>query len=1162
MKLTEEQYQAVHNTGGHLLVSAAAGSGKTKVLIDRLMTQLTDSVSPADIRDFLIITFTQAAASELRGKIENRMQELLAEDPENRRLTSQLELLPLAQISTIHAFCSSLLRDYSTYLKLPQDFSIANDTELRRIREKVFEDTLNTYQPKNEKLYTVFCDYATDGKGYGKLYSEIEALEQVCIGRPDRDAWLDSLQAGTFNDCDDYATTAKGSVLFQECRSILLDFKAALQNTVTEIDAIADPSGKYTAVLQENISEICTYLNCRSWDELSAKGSLKLTALFRGKTNLDLEQKENIKKLRSWFKDRFNASMEPLAASSLECVKEEAETSAYISFLIDLYREFAYRFREEKLRLHLLDFNDLEHETLRLLYGRNYPEPSSTARRISRRYREIMIDEYQDTSLTQEAILQALTTPGTTSTLFAVGDIKQSIYRFRLAAPEIFLEKYNSWKPATHAKRSEPRKICLNRNFRSDSEIIHAVNAVCSRCMSPEVGGLYYTDTESLISGTDNSSPFSSPVELHLIDGDLNAEANFTAKRVFELLNEEFVVNGERKHLAPGDIAILLRSPKNAAEVFSDALERVGIPTYSDSGSDIFKSEELTFLASMLEIIDNPRRDIPLTGVLSSRFYRVSLNTLLSIRSRKDNCLYDAVLHQNTESFSRFVSLREQLSATAYRDGVSAMFEELLSETHAIPVFRKLSGGTRRIKNIFALRSIVYEHEATGGNLSTLISLLRCHQKWGRNEAEIDRPNAVRITSVHKSKGLEYPVVILPCLSKGFNQEDLRNKFLFHGTLGAACDVIDSSRGVVHPGAAKKALGKILGREALSEEMRILYVALTRAKHKLIFSYCDKNIDSAVTALTQKGAFCGINTARYATCPGDWVLLEALQRPEAAFLRGECSSAQDYPSDRWNILRHSTQDAIANPDSLLRFDAGAGSLTDAAPDLNALAASFNFRYPFEAAINLPARITATEFSHELRASPEGSSNKQERAFSFGRKVIRSGAASLSAAEIGTALHTAMQFVHFPVCRNAEGVQAEIQRLIEEEYLTSQQADTISADVIADFFQSETGRRILSADKLLREFHFSILANSGEYYPGTNEPIMVQGIADCCIFEGSTFSVIDFKTDRVSPNQAAAYSKRYHAQLDTYARALSTIFELPCKDKLLYFMSAGVCIKVP
>ena len=1166
-KLTPQQHQAVHNRGGKLLVSAAAGSGKTKVLVDRLLTYLTDAADPANLDEFLMITYTKAAASELRGKIAAKLTERIAEDPVNRHLQKQMQRLYLTKISTVHGFCSDLLREYSYKLDLSPDFRVADETECRELRNQVMEELLDRayVELAADPDFLAFVD--SQGLGRDDRFVP-EILEKVydssrCHLNPNR--WLDScLNSKQPGETAAIEETPWGSFLISDLKEYVSAQIAIFQECKTLLEK-TEGMEKPAANIQSTLQQLYSLQEAQSWDQIASVGNLDYGRLTFPRKNPDPELSDRIKAARNACKKGLERKLHGFSGNSEQILRDMQQTTASLRGLLQLVNRFERDYSTVKRSRNVLDFSDLEHKTLDLLLGKSRDYPTAAAVEIGRRFREILVDEYQDSNGVQDAIFEALTRQK--QNCFLVGDVKQSIYQFRLADPGIFLEKYHSYKPAEEAERGEGRKILLSHNFRSGPEIVECVNQVFETCMRPRVGGLHYGEGEALREGIPQDKLPDPAVELYAIgvqEDTYREEAAFVAERIQSMLREGTLIrkNGKLQPVQPEDMVILLRSPGSAAHYFQQALEARGIRCTTGAGMDLLKTEEAGTLRCLLQTILNPRLDIPLVSVLASPVFGFTADELAGLRSRqKKGSIYDALFLSDSPRVKHFLAVLDRLRKAARMGTISSLLETCFRLTKLDSIYASMSDGDRRTENLRAFYQLASDYEqGTLKDLSQFLDYLTSIEGKGLVSTGAANPDSVTIMSIHKSKGLEFPVVFLSNLSRRFNQESLRAQILCHKDLGIGLSVADPGLRIRYPSAAKRAIMVKMASDSVSEEMRVLYVAMTRARDRLIMTYASQTLEGDLQEIVLRQDFDGGELlCREATCMGDWVLLSALGRTEAGQLHPLSGKplhthVSDYP---WKI-------ELAEGTSENAFAASAAETGKRISEesLLTIRQSLNFAYPHQAATAAPSKQTATDRKGRVKDAEAAEHAPEER--NIRRQWRRPSFLSqeLSGTEYGTAMHTTLQYISYDRCGSPEEIAGEIQRLTDIGCLTKQQSDCLDPESIARFFSSELGSRLRSSVRHLREFKFSLLDDGRNYDPGLEgEQVLLQGVVDCAILEDDGITVIDFKTDRVTEKNLPETVNRYRSQVQTYAEALEKICELPVKESYLYFFRLNRFVKI-
>ena len=1167
-KLTNEQQAAVDSRERSLLVSAAAGSGKTKVLVERLFSYVERE--GADLDDFLIITYTRAAASELRGKIAKALTERMERDPGNEHLRRQMLRVYRADIKTVDAFCTALLRENCHLLgedarghALRPDFRVLDENEAQVLRERVLARTLDDFYDRLTDGGVLLADTLGAGRDDSALEALVLELHAKLQAQPYEDKWLDAQRAFWRAVPEKVEDTPYGRILLNEVRRKARHCRDLLSRAAQEMCANDALNQKYApafldvslqlGALEEKTKE--------GWDA-SRGTAITFPRLSAVKDSDGGEMKARMKGLWDNCKGTVKGVSEIFSASSDEAVADLRAMAPAMLALIDLTQEFSRRYNEEKRRKNAADFSDEEHEAIRLLIGED-GMPTELAHLVSTRYREIMMDEYQDTNEVQNRIFDAISRKG--ENLFTVGDVKQSIYRFRLADPRIFLQHYNTWPPLAAAGEHESAKLLLSRNFR-----------FCN-ILSEEMGELDYGEDEMLRPGASYVPSDRCGAEFHLLDlptqtGERRvraseAEASFVADYIRDMLASKFPVqDDETKELRPvreEDIVILMRSPRTRLADFRRALESRGVRCASDAGGDFFAATEIAVLFSLLQVIDNPRQDVPLLSVLRSPLFGFTADELARIRAkRKSGDFYDALLADESGKTAHFLAQLRALRERAASLRVRELLDEIYRACHVMAVFGAMKDGQARKENLLTFLQLSEDFERAGHlGLFSFVSALRAQLASG--EANVPQgagvSGGVRIMSIHKSKGLEFPVVILSDLARRFSNMDFQSSVLVHPQLGLGPVCVDTQRRIQYPTLARQALEHTLRREAKAEEMRVLYVAMTRAKEKLVMVHTQANARSRVRDLLAVSS-CHVlpEAVDDGKCMGDWIMLPLLQRSEAYALRAfaEQSGEGRFFADEtpWTVCVHDALSAFAPAaeDEAAREDA------PRAEEMRVDTLALEYEYPHRAETLLPAKLTATQLKG--RALDEEISENTAlppRLRTLCKPKFLAGKAALTGAERGTAIHLAMQYLDFSRAEDEAGVRAQIEMMRTQRKLTDEQARAVDLRAIVRFLQSPLAARIRRSESVRREYRFSLLRPVREFANvDADDAVLLQGVVDCFFEEGGELVVVDFKTDRVSRDNLEERAAHYRPQLEAYSMALARVTGKRVKEKLLYFFSAG------
>ena len=1157
-KLTPQQTQAVYDRGGNLLVSAAAGSGKTKVLVDRLLTYLTDEKEPANLDDFLIITYTKAAASELRGKIAAKLSERIAQEPENRHLQKQMQRLFLTKISTVHGFCGDLLREYAYKLDIAADFRVADENECREIRTQVLTDLLDrAYTETNENPdFLAFVDTQGLGRDDRLVPEIIEKVYDSSRCHMDPEKWLNTcLQDVSADMLRDVSASVWGRYLMDDLFDYLDCHLQILNQCVRAAEEYPEME-KAAINLKDTVFQLEKLRQAKTWEDVVCRRNIDYGRLTFPRKNPDPELTERIKAARNACKKGLERKLRSFADGSEQTLQDLQQSAGGTRGLIALVRQFECGYSATKKSRRCLDFSDLEHKTLELLLGKSRSGPTAAATEIGRRYREILVDEYQDSNGVQDAIFTTLSREK--QNCFFVGDVKQSIYQFRLADPGIFLKKYHSYVPAGKAEPGQGRKVLLSHNFRSGMEIIECVNDVFRTCMRPEVGGLHYGEEEALREGVPHEPLPDPAVELYAIDvqeSTYEEEAAFAAERISEMLKTGTLIrkDGSLKPVTPEDIVILLRSPGSAGRYFQRALEVRGIRCSSGGGMDLLQTEEIGVLCAFLQTIMNPRLDIPLISTLASPLFGFTADDLAEFRSKqKRGTIYDALLRSHTSKAEDFLHILGMLRQEARMNTLTGLLERCFVLTHIDSIYGAMPGGETKCANLQAFYQLAADFEK--GNLrdlSQFLDHLEAMKDRGLIGAAAASSGAVSIMSIHKSKGLEFPVVFLCNLSRKFNQEDLRAQILCDKELGLGLSVADAQNRTRYPSVSKRAIAAKMIAQSVSEELRVLYVAMTRARDRLVMTYAAQKLEDDLKEIALRMDFDdGELLCREAICLGDWVMLAAMKRREA----GELHTVAGRPAE--TVLgEHPWKIRLVEASGEVTYNSNVNEISSKMPDntVAELKKSLQFRYAHSAATAAPSKQTATgrkgrqKDAEAAEGTPEEKlPNRTWRRPSFLERQVEGKT-------VGNAIHNAMQYLRYASCGSISEVRKEVERLVEQGFLTQEQAMLVDCEKIACFFATDVGSKLRSGIPHLREFKFSILDAGNNYGAGLEEEqVLLQGVVDCALLESDGITVLDFKTDYVTPETIERRAEHYRPQLETYADALSRIYEQRIKRKLLYF----------
>lgn len=1171
VELTEQQRLAVNCRNASLIVSAAAGAGKTAVLVRRVIGLLTDEIDPCGVDELLVVTFTNAAAGEMRQRIGDQLRRRLAEDPANAHLRRQLGLLGSARIQTVHAFCQSLIREHFTLCGVEPDFRLADETQRQLLLEQALNDALEDAYLRAEPGFTALCDTLTDGRSdrvlaqsvlemFEKMRSHpypeklLALLPQLCLREPDSLQWVARVREEAADSLD------------HACRG--LEATCVLAQSVDEVWA------KYGPLLESHLAfgRRLREAIAAGWDEAYACLRTFDKGRLPGCRYEDKAFLERIKAGRERFLKCLSTLSEEYFFQPADSVQAEGKTMApMVSAMCGLVAALSARFSQEKLRRGLLDFSDLEHYTLKLL------QDPQIAESLRRQFREVLVDEYQDTNDIQEEIFRTLRHKNDNA--FFVGDIKQSIYRFRLAEPALFADRYVRSRYFTGTENGEVR-LSLNKNFRSRPEVLELCNAVMGRLMTPTFGEVDYNEEQRLYAGRKTAGTVPSEVLMLDCPPDPNAEENevravlearLVAQRVARLLREERVpVNDtETRPARPEDIAILLSSFANKAPVFRAELQKLGIPC-GQTGGQFFGTVETSSMLSLLRLLQNRRQDIPLVSVLRSPFYLASPDLLAQLRllAPQGDLLDGLEQAAQTEPLcAKVLADLDRWQAESRELPLSRLVRLIYDETGAEGLFAILDNGSQRVENLRRLEELCRPFDGASGGLSAFLRWIdRKVQEGLPIDESSDESGGVRLMSIHRSKGLEWPFVILPDLSKRFNTDDLTRPVLFHTHLGLGLRLRDRKTHGESRTQLQQAIIARTRRELKSEELRKLYVAMTRAREKLILVMSDKSMAKKLSKVAEETA--GMPDPQWLAQQSDamtWLMAALLTHPGCGAMREVIPDllpvAED--SEREHLVcKLLTTDDLEQPVSAFYEKEEENEELGETVAYGPLLARSRASYAHLAASRLPSKLTPTG----LRALvPESGQvfGQPNRAQARDHQPQLLEVPDKNARLRGTAMHALLRRADLAACTDEEAVLRQADLLTEKGFLTAEERALVWPGPIAAFARSELGKRTQAARKVLREYEFSVLLDAADLLENgpAGENILLNGAIDLLLFEADGLTVIDFKTDRVTDGGEGEKAKEHALQLTLYAKAAQEIFGQPVREKWVWFLRAGCGVQV-
>lgn len=1238
-KWTDEQLSAIKTRNCNLLVAAAAGSGKTAVLVERIIRIITNKDNPVDIDKLLVVTFTNAAAAEMRERIAAAISKALDKEPTSKNLQKQLTLLNRANITTMHSFCLDVIKNNFHKIDLDPSFRIGDQTEGILIKDEVIETLFEEKYDQEDTEFTSLVEAFSTYKNDDNLKELIINMYNFIMSGPWPENWLKE-NAEAFNiETMEKLNNSKWVLVLKNSIKVEIEGYIKMLEKAIEIINLTDGLEPYLETFSNELYSIKNAYNsidCGLDDIYSSLCSISFGRLKSIKK--DKVSDENAQNTVKSIRDDIKKKISELINNTFSVTPEEMLINikgAYptIKKLTEIVLEFGEKFSQKKKEKNILDFNDLEHLCLKILSDKDENGniiPSKTAIEFKNLFDEVLVDEYQDSNNVQETIIELVSRrKDEFPNVFMVGDVKQSIYRFRQAKPELFMEKYINYT----LKESNNRKIQLYKNFRSRKEVIDGVNYIFKEIMSETVGELEYTDEEALNLGAsyenseDENVILGGPIEVNIIEKSIeefdlnkekldeedfeneeiegvNLEGKIVAKRIKELMtttgNNVFKVldkeTGEYRPIKYKDIVILLRATKNWSESLLDELGQEGIPAYADTGSGYFESIEIRTIMSLLRVIDNPMQDVPVIAVLKSPIMGFSAEDLSIIRLKnKEKYFYENIADIaegnicdiSEELITRCKGFLEKLEIwrnkaiympidefiwylymdTAYYGYVGAMPNGVLRQANLKILFQRAKQFEQTsFKGLFNFINFINKLTKSSGDMGSAKIL-------GENE------DVVRIMSIHKSKGLEFPVVFLCGTGKQFNLMDLNKNILYHDELGFGPDFVDLEKRVSIGTIAKEAIKKKMKLETLSEEVRILYVACTRAKEKLIITGTVNNIQKSIEKWVSSASLDYNLILPSEILKGksylDWIGMSLCQHNDGKVLRKKIAVSNEISKDdnsKWDIKLWKRSDIVVNnEDGKLEEEKEVKlSILEEEYDKDVYGEvdkRLSYKYPLKESTKLKSNISVSDLKKrnaEFIDQNVESINIEEVESKNKRTIITpkflQEEKGLTAAEKGTAVHFVMKKIDLDKVSSIHEIKDQIQYLYENDFILEEEMKAVNPSKILNFFKSDLGKMMTElhkeGKKIYRELPFYTEISSvnidntlSEEYE--NEKVRLQGIIDCFFEYNGESILLDYKTDYVSKDNEAELQKKYIKQLDYYSDAVFKITGKKVSKRYLY-----------
>ena len=1178
-KWTNEQLSAITQKGNNILVAAAAGSGKTTVLVERIIRKIiNDNV---DIDKILVVTFTNAAASEMRERILTALYKQIDEDPLNQRLRKQIVLLNKASICTIDAFCLDIIRNNFFEIGASSNFRIADNTELELLKQEAIEETFEELYLENDDEFNKLIELYAGYKDDENLKNIILKIHNYIQSAPFPEDWLEEqIEKFNMSSIEDFSQTEWGKIILKNFRDEVLNSIQILESSKHQLDMITELS-KFSLVVADDINQL-KFLE-QNWDNWERAYEIANNLKFKTwptDRKVVSNLKEDTKKARDNVKKRISKAVsQTFIYNTEEAVEDINAMYPILKKIKDVTLKFMEKFSEKKSNKNIMDFSDIEHYALKILLKKDENgiyQKTEVAKKYEEKFNEIAIDEYQDSNLVQEYILTSISNG---KNIFMVGDVKQSIYRFRQAKPELFLDKYQKYglEPNEYGQ-----KIKLFKNFRSRENILDTTNLIFSDIMSADFGEIEYDESEYLNLGATYEEPtenveFAGKTELDIIDlkkeenedGEeieednssellekTEIEAKFVANRIQKLIKSKYQVYDRKtgyRDITYKDIVILLRATSNTANVFEKELLNLNIPVFSDQAENYLESIEIRTITSLLKIIDNPYRDIPLVTVMRSIIGDFTDNELIEIRLTQNEGYFYNSLKEAKASPKIDGKLKEKVinfldKLNKWREEerylpLNEFIQKIYEETDYYNYVRLMPNGQVRKANLKMLLDRAKDYEKI--SFKGLFNFIRYLEKVKSSNSDLssakvigENENVVRIMSIHKSKGLEFPVAIISRTDKKFNQKDLNESILLHQDIGFGMQYINYDRKIEYTTATKEAIKIKTKEESIAEEMRILYVALTRAKEKLIITGVENDFTKSIE---QKKELLEIYEKENDKI-NHLVLkkyLSYLEWIELVYL-----NHQDI-ENQITLNKIAKKDVLKAEENQEEQEKKNIELPEKI-DYEKINEILNWQYKYKEMTNIQSKMSVTKIK-ELK---NNETQKQQHIEIKPKFMLDK--TKVSSAERGTITHLILQKLDFTKEYSKEELAQFVNNLCTKNIITQIQKDSINIEKIYQIINTQFIKNLKNAKEIKKETPFYTYINTKEIYNTQNsENILVQGIIDLYyINQQNEVILVDYKTDYVEGSGEELIDK-YKVQLEIYKKALEESLKEKVKHVYIY-----------
>ena len=1176
MEWNNAQLQAIEGKGGTILVSAAAGSGKTAVLVERILRKLCDESKPVSIEDFLVVTFTKAAAAQMKEKISKALAEKVAENPNNTELRRNLFMLPYANICTIDSFCINLVRDNFHKLNISPDFQILDAGAEKILEEKAMNEIITRFHKDKKDEFRKLNSLINKNEGDNEITGIINKLHTTSEAYVFPQKWLEEIY-DTFTDSAPLAESKIGKKIIEDLKCSMDAVKCSIDNFLSWLleerkqgGIIEEITQKYIDVYNDDMSYINKLyyaIESNDWDticEVLASAKLHNNNIAKKQEGNYIKEKSAAIRTYNTKENSFIAKFPAFYISEEEHKEAVKDIAPSLKLLTEIVIDYGKELMSLKAEENSYSFSDILHFTLDLLVEEKDGEAVKTqfAKEISNNYEEILVDEYQDVNKAQDTVFWALSKDDTNR--FLVGDVKQCIYCFRQAMPDIFTSLRK--KMCDYDGVNYPARIILNKNYRSRKGVTDTANFIFSQIMSEEAGGVDYNENEYLNAAAQypEKDKKDSDFEVYLLETEsdgLKAQAQFVAKYIKDAVNNKIQISDKNgtHDACYGDFCILARSAKKCANIFAEVFDEIGIPLIADTENPLLSSPEVTFISSLLRVIDNPLNDIPLVSVLLSPIYGFTTDELAEMRvDNRSGSIYECLVKNSktSEKSAHFLAEIEKLRLIAVTQPAGEFVSKIIDETGYRAIVSAMINGEMRVANINAFINLAKTYEKSGvKGISGFIRFIDKLEDSSENLSGASRnisSNSVSIMTIHKSKGLEFPYVFLVNCEKIHNDTDLKKSYIISRKMGIGLKWIKNNTS--YPTISFELAKKECKEETYSEELRVLYVALTRAKEKTVVVSSNKDWAKALSEMKKDlsdGSRISSDKIMSMKNYSKYILTALLKHPDAHLLRDMAGldSSVHLPCDtsaKFELISDFTLEEEAKEEETITYNSDSALISQIDKNLS-------YVYPYNSLNKILSKRIASDLEDE---------GFNDTYFASEIPAFKNEG-KLTPAQKGTATHRFMQYADYK--KASENPEKEKQKLVNDGMLTELEAEAVDSTKIKKFFESNLAKRILNADKVYKEYSFTVSMPVKEIYPDIDEKIakedvvIIEGVVDCAFEENGKLVIVDYKTDRA--NHAGDLKERYSKQLSIYEKSLSKALNIEISEKIIYSFALSEEIKL-